>query len=142
MIITTLSLRNHLVTALGDDLGTYTRPDGGTEPAIAIIPHNQYGYNYPPDNYKVTGIEGVILKPKIKAKMAYLGASKKSEYEIFLKFWSETGKINQVTELVFDYFIDQEYQMLSPVYMPYDEKLGILASTKLTIYNFTHRISD
>ncbi len=142
MTITTLSLRTDLIAALGENLGTYTRPDGGTEGAIAVIPHNQYGYDYPPDNYQITGVEVVILKPKIKINMTHHGALKKNQFEVFLKFWSNTGALNSVTEWVADYLIDQGYQIESPVYIPYDEKLGILAATKVLIYDFSQRVSD
>jgi len=60
--LTHLELKTFLETHLEDYLGTYTY-SGGTMAAIALLPHPQLGYYFPPDNWSVTGIEAVIIRP-------------------------------------------------------------------------------
>lgn len=60
--ITHLELKSFIETELSGLLGTYTHPTG-TLPAIALLPNPQFGYYFPPDNWKVTGVEVVILRP-------------------------------------------------------------------------------
>lgn len=60
--ITHLELKTFLTTYLSSYLGTYTH-SSGTLPAITLLPHPQSGYYFPPDDWKVTGIEAVIIRP-------------------------------------------------------------------------------
>lgn len=60
--ITHLELKEFLETELEDYLGTYTFT-GGTMPAIALLPHPTYGFYFPPNNWTVTGIEAVVIRP-------------------------------------------------------------------------------
>lgn len=59
--LTHLALKDFLLAAIPSHLGTYTYP-GGTMPAIALLPHPQLGYYFPPDTWNVTGIEAVVIR--------------------------------------------------------------------------------
>lgn len=60
--ITHLELKTFLETELSSHLGTYTFT-GGTMPAIALLPHPTLGFYFPPNNWTVTGIEAVVIRP-------------------------------------------------------------------------------
>lgn len=60
--LTHLELKTFLETHLENYLGTYTH-SGGTMAAIALLPHPQLGFYFPPGNWSVTGIEAVIIRP-------------------------------------------------------------------------------
>lgn len=59
--LTHLELKTFVETALTGLLGTYTHPTG-VLPAIALLPHPQFGYYFPPDNWRISGIETLIIR--------------------------------------------------------------------------------
>ena len=60
--ITHLELKTFLETYLSSHLGTYTYP-GGSMAAIALLPHPTLGFYFPPNDWTVSGIEAVIIRP-------------------------------------------------------------------------------
>lgn len=60
--LTHLELKDFVSTCLSGMIGTYTFT-GGTLPAIALLPHPQFGVYFPPNDWAVSGIEVVIIKP-------------------------------------------------------------------------------
>jgi hypothetical protein len=60
--LTHLELKGFVETCLSGMIGTYSF-SGGTLPAIALLPHPQFGVYFPPDDWRVSGIEVVIIKP-------------------------------------------------------------------------------
>lgn len=58
-----LVLRSLITTTIGGMIGTYTKPNGSTTPAIGVLPDPKAGYNYPPKEIAVSGTEVLIMKP-------------------------------------------------------------------------------
>jgi hypothetical protein len=132
-------LRQLIIDSLSPNyLGKYN----GDKDAIAIIPHKTFGYNFPPADWKVTGIEVVIIKPSIKVKMSHQGGLKRRQWDLWLKQWQQSVNLSDATELMVDGLLDNKYQIQSPVYIPYNERLGIIASAKIPIIEFIQRIGD
>jgi len=136
-MITTTELKSLILNCFDDYLGKYN----STLPAIAVLPHLDYGYDYPPSNWVVTGIEVVIIKPKIRTKNALYATTKRRDWEIHLKNWDKSGVFPTVVETLINGLADATYQMETPIYVPYNEALGILESAKITVYEHIVRVA-
>lgn len=64
-------LRQALLDLFGSQLGTYTLPDGSTQPALYVVGSQQV----PPD-WRVSGIECVLLNPPLIQDLGGVGTLK------------------------------------------------------------------
>lgn len=133
-MIDVLTLRTDIADWLEDYLGVYTFKSGASVAAIAVLPDKQLGYDYPPPETTVTGIECVIIQPNLKTE-ALLGndLGKRYQWLIYLKQWDVTGNLSETTEVLIDNLTDNDYQFSSPNTIIGDKTLGILASVKIPI---------
>ncbi|MDJ0712879.1 MAG: hypothetical protein QNJ54_01505 [Prochloraceae cyanobacterium] len=82
-------LYDSLVAWLGDDIGIYR--NGSREvKAIAFLPMENFGYDYPPDDWRTIGIEIVVLAtmPKHSGLLNHQ-AIEEEIWELFIKNWEE-----------------------------------------------------
>lgn len=136
-MITALDLRSHIETILADYIGDYTRNGNGNSKAIAILPDNKHGFNYPPPGTTVTGIEAVIIRPIPAVKMLlnkqYVG---RATWEIYLKQWDRSSNLIDATEELIVGLNKLDYAFESPVRVPPNERLNGLESVRTAVYEF------
>lgn len=132
-MIDPLTLKDDIFAIVSPYLGTYTFPDSDTGAAIAIIPDPDYGWNYPENGTKVTGLEVVIKQPYPDVS-PNIGGDRTKEYvwEIHLKQWDTNKDLRSVidsltSELSADYLIERVS------YMPPSDKLLTVEQCKVFI---------
>lgn len=87
-MIDLMAIRTALATALADELGTYTFPDGQVTPAIAV---DDGSGNYPPKDAKVTGLECIILlSPEVQSEDIFGGFKETYTAMVMLRQWDAT----------------------------------------------------
>lgn len=138
-LYTAIELRSAISTWLDGQLGLYLFPTGDTTTAIAVLPDSERGYDYPPPEVTVSGIECVIVQPRIDSKLLIDGIRKRYGWDIYLKQWDNNGSLVTATETLIDSLGDNRYEFTSPVYMPINESAGILATVRLQIYSIEVR---
>lgn len=135
--ITPIGLKTFIETNLVDYLGTYTHPSG-TLPAIALLPHPQLGFYFPPDGWTVTGIEAVIIRPVASPNNSQQLISGdlaiNYAWKIALKQHSISGDLYGAADALM-IALTQEYNIQSDMggYVPPDEKNLIPASVVVSI---------
>ncbi|MFN6472608.1 MAG: hypothetical protein RMY36_023445 [Nostoc sp. SerVER01] len=81
-----VTLRSQIVTALALEIGTYTFPDGTTDPAIAILGLGSATEIYPPKDTTVAGLEVVLVTlNSIRIQQRLDGIVQNVITQIFLK---------------------------------------------------------
>ena len=130
--ITHLELKTFLTTHLSSYLGTYTH-SGGSIPAIAMLPHPQLGYYFPPDNWTVTGIEAVIIRPVASSSnsLQMIGGdiSIKYPWKIVLKQHNQLGDLSSAMDALM-VAVAQKYSIAKEMggYVP-PAKEGLIIAT-------------
>jgi hypothetical protein len=93
-----VTLRSQIVTALALEIGTYTFPDGSTDPAIAVLGLGSAVEIYPPKDTSVTGLEVVLVTlNSIRIERRLDGIIQNIITQVFLKQF-DTSK-NTITPL-------------------------------------------
>ncbi|PHJ69142.1 hypothetical protein VF14_03125 [Nostoc linckia z18] len=93
-----VTLRSQIVTALALEIGTYTFPDGTTDPAIAVLGLGSAVEIYPPKDTSVTGLEVVLVTlNSIRIEQRLDGIIQNIITQVFLKQF-DTSK-NTITPL-------------------------------------------
>ena len=148
MTFTLLELRQDIETILTteDYLGQYIWADGETTNAIAVLPDDNYGLNFPPEEVSVNKIEVVIIKPEIKNKPLLGGdVFRRHRYQLFLKQWEkrdENGllvyppRLRKATQDLYEHLSHKLYDLTNPTYVPRNEKIGIIESSTFDVYCF------
>ena len=143
-----LELRQDIETILTteDYLGEYIWSDGEKTNAITVLPDDNYGFNFPPEEIAVNKIEAVIIKPEIKNKPLLGGdVFRKHRYQLFLKQWEKRGengllvfplRLREATQTLYECLSHKLYDLTSPSYTPRNEKLGIIESSTFDVYCF------
>ena len=140
-MIDPLTLRSRIQQICTPCLGQYTFSVNGvvdSEPAIAILPDDEYGWHYPPSGTKTSGVEVVITLPYPKLKPmlnnAYL---KEFRWGITLKQWNQNGNLLQATNrLVIGL---RDYLVTPPQQLPPDDSLGILEQVRFEIVEYEYQ---
>lgn len=143
--LTALYLRNIVETCINSYVGFYKIPTGNsiiTTKAIAVLPDNNYGDNYPPLNTKVTnGLEVVIHKPRPEISHRLSGDGVKLyKWELFINQWDNTDLIKAV-EILMDKLQDLRIRFNSPIYPNYNKELGIVPYARIAIIEKEMRTS-
>jgi len=139
--ITHLELKTFLETTLFNHLGTYTFP-GGTLPAIALLPHPELGYYFPPDTWSVTGIEAVVIRPVSapgNSRQRISGDLSQNYYwRIVLKQHDQTGDLYEAMDILMP-ALSQNYAIVSDMggYTPPSQGNLIIASATVVILDPT-----
>lgn len=124
MIVCT-DLRSQIVSLMEGLIGTYEHTDGYIEPAIAVLPDSESGWNYPSTGTVATGIEVVITRP-------YPGAipllnnerMKPLRWGITLKQWDSSKSLLDATTALVDGLA--YHHMTLPRLVPPNAALGII----------------
>lgn len=137
-------LRDDLRIILGSQLGIYLFSNGVSSQAIAILPDQICGYDYPPHGTTVSGIEVVIMRPyaKLSPRIGGKDYLKYYAWDIYLKSWDSNGDLTIAVETAINGCIDKGYSLSDPIYVPPSTELGILASASFKIKDKIIRIGD
>ena len=128
------TLITDIQTILTGKVGNYNFPDGTITEAFAFLPDFNFGYNYPPSEVDVDGIECVVLSPNLLAeerqhKSSWISA----RWQVFLKQWDLTKDITDATETLILGLNTRNYRYDNWVNIPASESLGIIRSISLEI---------
>lgn len=129
-MIELLTLRALVLRVLRDELQVlgkyYLDGDCLVDDAIAVLPDEDLGMNYPPANTQIKGVEAVIMIPMAGAE-PLMGAHlmKRATWEVRLKQWDRSKNLIEVSDLLVN-AINAEIPCLmkNPMPIPYNEKLG------------------
>lgn len=130
MIVCT-DLRSHILELLDGAIGTYRYSDGYTEPAIAVIPDNDRGYEVPGNGTRTEGIEVIIQRP-VPQINHFLGGSKQltHRWNIVLKQWDASKSLIEVVSILIE---ELDYLLSSPKLVPPNAALGIIEQCSFSI---------
>lgn len=135
-MIDCLTLRSQFTSLLAGLLGEYHFSDGTTGEAIAVLPDDTLGYNYPGNGTDTEGIECVIVRP-YPTIQHLLGGDRTLSYkwQITLKQWNSNGSLLEAANRV---VAGLDYCMSSPAWVPPNANLGIIeqVSFQLVEYEF------
>lgn len=123
---------------LAGHVGMYLFANNGgstTAPAIAILPDPTYGWEYPPEDTRISGLEVVIEEvPIASTPLLNKEAHERQDWRIFLKCWDSNGKLNRATQaLVRGLTRSDDYLYSSPVPIPPNERLGMVPIITLVV---------
>ncbi|MBD2437336.1 hypothetical protein [Nostoc sp. FACHB-110] len=132
-MIDPINFRNDILAILGNKLGNYTFPDGGTTTAIATLPDPDLGYQYPPHGTKTSGLEVVIKRPYPEAE-GNLGGDRTLSYtwEVHLKQWDTQDSLIEAIGLLSG-DLPGDYSIERVSFMPPSEKLLTVEQCKIFI---------
>ncbi len=131
-----LEIRNQLEAGLSSVLGEYVFPDGVITPAIAVLPSDFWGYHYPPQQTKVSGIE-LTIKQAIPTTNQLLSSEtlERINYDIHLKQWDRVGELNTATQLLIECLQGNGYLFTSPELI--SPSSNNVISVFLQVYSFS-----
>lgn len=129
-------LLSTISTMLSAQLGTYDLGNGQTKPAIAVLPDPDYGMNYPPPGVSVTGtgLEVVLVLPRLAAEMALGGVTSRSDWMIYVNAHRK-GTVPLDAAMALFPVIPEILQVFS---IPANEATGSPESVRLTVSDYTH----
>lgn len=136
MIVAT-TLRSHILELLDGLVGTYRYSDGYTEPAIAVIPDNDRGYEVPGNSTRTEGIEVIIQRP-VPQINHFLNGGKQFTYRwvLVLKQWDASKSLIEVVSILIE---ELDYLLSSPKLVPPNAALGIIEQCSFSIVEFEYR---
>lgn len=122
-------LINDLKDILNGKLGSYFFPNLQPVPAIAFLPDNKLGYNYPPADIRRAGIECVIIAPRIQPSKV-LGPEMKftTAWQIFLKEWDIFHNLGEVYQNMLVELRLRGYDTVNFNEVQASEELGVIRS--------------
>ncbi len=143
MEINSLKIKIDIFNILSGQIGLYTFSNGVEVPAIAILPDSTYGYDYPPMNTKVSGIEVVIIDniPKIQARIGANDSLQTYYWDIYLKQWDNNPLIDTAT-IAQEGMLDLGYMITPASFVKPSIELGILSSATWRVKSNLLRKSD
>lgn len=123
MIVCT-RLRSQILELLQDLIGTYRYSDGYTEPAIAVIPDDDRGYEVPGNGTRTEGIEVLISRPAPEVRH-FLAGDRQLTYRwiITLKQWDSSKSLLDAIDILVQ---ELDYLISSPKLVPPNAALGII----------------
>ncbi len=137
MAISPLELKEFIETTIPSYLGTYNYP-GGTIPAIALLPHPQLGYYFPPADWSITGLEVVMIEILVSPANSQqrMGGDLAIWYgwQIFVKQHDLSGHLHEAMDILMTE-ISQRYHILKGFggYTPPDKEGLVIATGKIVI---------
>lgn len=143
--ITPLRLRRDIERWLNGLVGIYLFPfNGGSTkavPAIAVLPDNEYGYSYPPEDVQVSGLEVVVVHLVVNPKRL-LGQDlyKRCPWEVYLKLWDNNGNLIRATDKLIDGLHVDGYEFQAPQAIPPDE--GSIGQVKVLVFDSLVQVWD
>lgn len=132
--ISARQLRDDVLSALESIIGTYTFVNGSTAPAIAVLPDDSRGYDYPEYGTRTTGIEVVIEKPYGEIQNPTLGGGANIRYDwmICVKQWDNNASLFAASQILLEK-ISCKYLVSKVVRIPENNKLDSIEQYKMLI---------
>lgn len=100
-MIDPVKLQADIIKIIGDSIGQYLLPglSGTVKQAIAILPDSEYGWQYPPNGTKATGLEVLIKLPYAEVEPLIGGDRTKTyTYEIHIKQWDDRKTVREALD--------------------------------------------
>jgi len=116
--LTPIYLRSIIEQSIGNFVGYYKFPNNtALIKAIAVLPDNKLGDNYPPEETQViNGLEVVIHKPRLDISNRLSGDGiTKHKWEIFINQW-HTSKLTEATNLLINKLHDERIKFVPAVF--------------------------
>ncbi len=119
-------------------VGSYSFPQSVGGPlisdAIALLPVAQYGFNYPPENVTITGIEVVINDATVEYNTRFnKHTSAFGTWKIYIKQWDTEQELNDVVdELTFE-LGQRGYRLTNFIEQEAEEGLGLIRTIRFDI---------
>lgn len=135
-MITPLELRSQFLAILTGIIGTYKFSDGRIEDAIAILPDEDHGWDFPNNGTDVVGIECVIVRPSPSITQLLGGIQKKYEWACTLKQWDASNNLLAATEALVN---GLDYLLTSPRPVPPNPALGNIETCKFEIQEYIYQ---
>ena len=136
-MINALQLKTEVATLLAGLLGTYTFSDGVVEPAIAVIPDDTTGYNYPDGTTVTSGMEVVIIRPIPTVENLLTGDRMKIyTHSIVCKQWDDTKSLLEATEALVDGLSHPISKVSST---PPNSTLGIIEQCRIELVEYVYQ---
>lgn len=132
-------LRKTIEATLGDRIGRYHFPEGDSDRAVSVLPDPDLGYNYPPKNTQIEGIEVQIIKPLIGiAPLMGNRSMRPARWEVRLRAIDDSRKdLIELANLLTPKLASAlPCLVASPGHIPADLTRGILEQIviRLTVY--------
>lgn len=135
-MISPLEVRSHFLTLLNGLIGTYLFSDGRIEQAIAILPDEDHGWDFPNNGTVPTGIECVIIRPYPSIKELIGGRQKKYEWAVTLKQWDASNNLLAATEKLVN---NLPYLLTSPRTVPPNPALGNIETVRFEFVEYEYQ---
>lgn len=135
-MITPIELRTSFLNLLSGIIGTYKFSDGATQSAIAILPDEDYGWDFPNNGTVTTGIECIIIRPSPSIKELIGGRQKKYEWAVTLKQWDASNNLLAATEMLVNKL---DYLLTTPRTVPPNPALGNIETCKFEIVAYEYQ---
>lgn len=121
--------------AMGESIGLYTFPSGHQEKAICYLPTEGFGFDYPPADTQIQGIECAIVCPLPQIKRLIGGDLQTIfTWQIFLKQWDNSVDVIFACNLLMNSLFKTGYPFKSPILIPPKEGLGALALARIDFF--------
>lgn len=133
-MITPIELRSQFLTLLSGFVGSYKFSDGSIQSAIAILPDEDYGWDFPNNGTVTTGIECVIIRPTPSINELIGGRQKKYEWAVTLKQWNASNNLLAATEVLVN---GLDYLLTTPRTVPPNPALGNIETCKFELIEYT-----
>lgn len=135
-MITPIELRSQFLTLLSQLIGSYKFSDGHCQSAIAILPDEDYGWDFPNNGTVTTGIECVIIRPSPSITELIGGRQKKYEWAVTLKQWDASNNLLAATEALVK---NLDYLLTTPRTVPPNPALGNIETVKFELCEYIYQ---
>ena len=112
-----------LLNNFSDVLGSYIFQNNTfPQPAIAILPEKNFGYEFPPTRTEVSGLEFKVITKNIKTKaLLARGLATKEIKEFYIQQWTGDIDLSQVGTRLNELLTDNDFNVMTSVLVPVSE---------------------
>jgi len=135
-MITPIEIRNQFLSLLGSVIGQYKFTDGRIQSAIALLPDENHGWDFPNNGTVTAGIEAVIIRPYPGVTELIGGRQKKYEWAVTLKQWDASNNLLAATEQLVN---NLTYLLTTPRTIPPNAALGNIETVKFEIIEYVYQ---
>ncbi len=117
-------------------LGTYRLPNNREIPASSVLPDRELGYDYPPSDTEINGLEFIFQSPVTPVIHSLLGGDVLEEYRyrIILKEWSANEvMLGESLKVLLRILETEGYDFSSPLVIPASQELNLVTMAEITI---------
>lgn len=134
MTVETIKIVDTLKNIIGSDLGIYKLNEDVWD-AVAILPDDLMGWEYPPSGTSVEGIEIVVVRPYAEI-LNTLDNDRiiRNRWKITIKQWDVTRNLVDLVGRISD--LMEIYLITSIKVIPPDEQKGIVESINFDVLEY------